>query len=70
MPESDIIKYFKDLENDCKNIKNELFKLCWYMRGGLTYQEAIHLSPDDRSIIGKIVKDNLETAKKTGQPFF
>jgi len=70
MPESDIIKYFKDLENDCKNIKNELFKLCWYMRGGLTYQEAIHLSPDDRSIIGKIIKDNLETAKKTGQPFF
>jgi hypothetical protein len=70
MEESDLLKLFKDLENECKNLKNELFKLAWYMRGGLTYQEALHLSPDERAIIGNIVKENLDTAKKTGQPFF
>ena len=45
-------------------------KLCWFMRGGVTYQEALNLSPDEREIIGKLVKENLETTKKTGQPFF
>ena len=40
------------------------------MRGEVTYQEALHMSADERSIVSDIVKDNLETTKKTGQPFF
>ena len=40
------------------------------MRGGLTYQEALNLSQSEREIIAQLVKDNMETAKKTGQPFF
>jgi len=40
------------------------------MRGGVTYQEALHMSIEERNIIADIVKDNLETTKKTGQPFF
>jgi hypothetical protein len=40
------------------------------MRGGITYNEAMMLSLDDRKIISDIVKDNLETAKKSGMPFF
>jgi hypothetical protein len=67
---SDIIKYLKDLENEGKNLKMEILKLCWFMRGGITYQEALNLSPDERAIVGDLVKENLETTKKTGQPFF
>ena len=67
---SDIIKYLKDLENEGKNLKMEIMKMCWFMRGGLTWQEALELSPDERAIVGDLVKENLETAKKTGQPFF
>ena len=40
------------------------------MRGGVTFEESAALSPQDREMIGKLVKDNLETTKKTGQPFF
>ena len=40
------------------------------MRGGVTYQEALHMSSIERTIAADIVKDNLETTKKTGQPFF
>ena len=40
------------------------------MRGGLTWQEALNLAPEERELIAKIIKDNLETTKKTGQPFF
>ena len=70
MGESDIISYFKDLDNESKNIKHELLKICWYMRGGVTWQESLHMSNEERKIISDIIKENLETAKKTGQPFF
>ena len=40
------------------------------MRGGVTYNEACGMSPTEREIVGQLVKENLETTKKTGQPFF
>jgi hypothetical protein len=40
------------------------------MRGGLTYQESLNLSWDERKMIGEIIKENLETTKKSGLPFF
>ena len=58
------------MDNKQKEIKHDLLKICWYMRGGVTYEEASAMSPAEREIIGNLVKDNLETTKKTGQPFF
>jgi hypothetical protein len=40
------------------------------MRGGLSLSEAYELSPDEREIIAHLIKENLDTAKKTGQPFW
>ena len=60
----------KDMENSQKELKHELVKICWYKRGGLSYSEASALSPTEREIIAQLVKDNLETTKKSGQPFF
>jgi hypothetical protein len=40
------------------------------MRGGITYEEVFFMSPDEREIIGTIVKANLETTRKTGLPFY
>jgi hypothetical protein len=40
------------------------------MRGGVTYTEAMMLSPKERELIGTLVKENLETTKKSGLPFF
>ena len=64
------MKYLKDLESETKNLKHELLKICWYMRGGVTYQEALNMSIEERKIVANIVKDNLETTKKTGRDFF
>lgn len=36
------------------------------MRGGLTYEEAAQLNHNERLIIGDLIKENLETTKKTG----
>jgi len=70
MGESEIIKLLKDMDSETKNLKHELLKICWYMRGGVTYQEALNMSIEERKIVASIVKDNLETTKKTGRDFF
>jgi hypothetical protein len=58
------------MEKETHNIRLDVFKLCWYMRGGVTYEEAMQLSLSERNMINTIVKDNLETTKKSGLPFF
>jgi len=37
---------------------------------GMSYSEAMHLSYEERMIIAEIIKENLETTKKTNLPFF
>lgn len=70
MSEEDMISYFDQLERQSKALKEEILRLCWYMRGGVTYDEGMLLSNDEREIISKLIKDNLETTKKSGMPFF
>jgi len=40
------------------------------MRGGVTIDEAYNLSHEDKMLINDIVKENMETTKKSGLPFF
>ena len=66
----EILEEVRNYENQQKEIKHELLKICWYMRGGVSYDEAHFLSYEDREIIGKIIKENLNTTKESGLPFF
>jgi hypothetical protein len=58
------------MERESKAIKDEIYRLCWYMRGSMSLTEAYNLSIEDIEVLNKIVKDNLETTKKTQMPFF
>jgi hypothetical protein len=57
------------MDKEARAIKKDVMKLCWYMRG-LSYSEGMTLSYEDREIVGEIIKENLETTKKTNLPFF
>ena len=70
MGDSEIVTYLKDFDNQTKNLKLELMKICWFMRGGINWQDALNLSPEERKIVSQLVKENMDTTKKTGQPFF
>ena len=65
-----IARMIDNMEQEAVQIRDEALKMCWYMRGGLTYNEAMHLSHSERETVGRLVKENLETTKKTGMPFF
>ena len=67
---AEILKEVRNYENQQKEIKSDIMKLCWYMRGGMTLEEGFSISFEDRQLINDIVKDNLETTKKTQLPFF
>jgi len=58
------------MDKEAEQIRSEQLKLCWYMRGGITYNEIMNLSYTERELIGRIIKENLETTKKSGLPFF
>lgn len=58
------------MDNEVKSLKEDMLKMCWYMRGGVTYNEIVMMSSPERQYIGTIIKDNLETAKKTGRDFW
>ena len=40
------------------------------MRGGLSYDDSMLLSETERKLINDLIKDNLETTKKSKLPFF
>lgn len=65
-----IDRVVKEYEKDTKAIREELFRLCWFMRGGLSFTEAFLLSPEDREIVAKIIESNLTATKETQMPFF
>jgi len=58
------------MEREQKAIRADLLKICWFMRGGITLDEAFALSNEDKEIISGIIKENLETTKNSGLPFF
>jgi hypothetical protein len=65
----EILQEVKRLDAEGRAIKKEVLKMCWYMRG-LSYSEGMNLGFEEREIIGEIIKENMETTKKTNLPFF
>jgi hypothetical protein len=66
----EIIEYINQLEKDSRAIKNEGIKISWYMRGGISYDDAMMLSHFEREMISSLIKENMETTKESGLPFF
>lgn len=60
----------QSMEEETKALKAELYRFCWFMRGGLSVTESYDLSIEDKEIISKLIKDNIETTKETKLPFF
>jgi len=58
------------MDKESKEIRQEAIKMAWFMRGGMTYEQIMTISADERKMIGALIKDNLDTTKKSGLPFF
>jgi len=63
-------KLIDDMEKECSEIKKNALSLSWYMRGGVSYEDVLNMSYEERSHISKIIESNMETTKKSNLPFF
>jgi hypothetical protein len=70
MDNEEIIQELEKLDKESQSIKNELIRITWWMRGGVTYEQAYQLGFKERQMINSLIKDNIETSKKTGVPIF
>lgn len=61
-------RLLRGMQNEQKELTKSIYEICWYMRGGITREEAWSLSTNEREIIYDIIKQNLENTKKTGMP--
>jgi hypothetical protein len=67
---AEIVEWIDSFDKDTKAIKHDLLQMCWFMRGSITYDDAMMMCYDDREIVNKIIKSNLDTTKTSGLPFF
>jgi hypothetical protein len=57
------------LEEEIKEIKEELFRISWFMRGGVNVHDLFHTySHEDRIIMSDIIKSNVENTKSSQMP--
>jgi hypothetical protein len=60
----------EQMDTEVENIRTEALRMSWYMRGGLSYDQALQLNSAERATVNSLIKENLETTKKSGLPFF
>lgn len=65
----DIVKFLESMDQEASNIKKRVLEYCWWMRGGITYNEAMAMDQSNYKLIKDIVEQNLESTKKTGVSF-
>ena len=59
---------FEEMDNQIKQMQDDISRMCWYMRGSISWTEAHNMSFSERKIIGKVIEDNIDTVKKTKLP--
>ena len=62
--------YIDQLDKEAAQIREQSLRLTWYLRGGVTYDQVMNMSATERQMINVIAKDNIETTKKSGLPWF
>jgi hypothetical protein len=69
MLDSEIEEYLVRLDKEVINFKTELFKISWFMRGGVNVNDLFHkYTTEDLNILSEIIKENIETTKQSQLP--
>ena len=59
----------KEMEADIKSIKDNAYRMSWYMRGGAPIDQLLsNTDLEDMDIMQRIVKDNIENTKNSKMP--
>jgi hypothetical protein len=68
-PDSEIEAYLNSYDVFVRQIKEEIYRISWYMRGGVSSLDLLHYyTRDDRIVMNEIIKENIELTQKTQMP--
>jgi hypothetical protein len=70
MSDEEIIKELESMEKEKDDLRDEFVRLTWWMRGGITHEQLVNLPHKERKFISNLIKENIETSKKTGTPLY
>lgn len=57
------------MEAQIKQMKDSIYKMSWYMRGGVSADTLMYDTDlEDHSIMTNIIKDNIENTKNSKMP--
>ena len=62
----DVPVFLKSLEKDRDTLTKTILQILWYMRGGVTLEEAWRLDPKTRGFIVDLINENIERTKTSG----
>ena len=68
--EEEITRMLNKMTREAKELKADVIKMIWFMRGAISLSEAMLLTNRDREIISKLIEENLQITKDSGLPFF
>lgn len=69
MNDTEIEEYLVRLEKEILQFKANLFRIAWYMRGGVNVNDLFHTySHEDVQILSDIIQENVENTKTSGMP--
>ena len=56
------------MDEEVLAIKKNAFTVARYMRGAITYEDALNLSSTERKLVNEIVDEAIDITKKSGMP--
>lgn len=61
---------FATLQRESERLIDSVVTLIYFMRGAVSYTEAMHMSFAERSIIESFIEKRLEAEKKSPHPIY
>ena len=66
LTDTEVYSLADDMENEIKQIKDNWYRIGWYMRGSANIHDLLtDTDVGDIEIFNNIIKDNIDTSKNT-----
>lgn len=65
----EVVELINSYEKESKALRKYIYKLTWYMRGGLNLDQAFEIGFQDRELINDLISENIEKTNESGIPF-
>ena len=65
---AEIVEKQETYQKKLDNLHKPLYKLSWYMRGGVSIKELHEMPVNHIEYLNDIIKDNFEMSQKAGTP--